>query len=48
MAELLELRVLACGTTRQHQVDFPKHFSNDKDRGQCEWQATITGIIAMK
>lgn len=50
MADLLEHGVLACGTTRQHRIDFPKNFSDDKKllRGQYEWQATVTGIVAMK
>lgn len=30
MANLLEHSVLACGTTRQHRIDFPENFSDDK------------------
>lgn len=50
MAELLEYNVLACAITRYHRTDFPKCFTDDKKllRGQYEWQATITGILAMK
>lgn len=38
MADLLEHGVLACGTTRQHRIDFPKNFSDDKklSRGHYE------------
>lgn len=50
MAELMENDVLACATTRINRVDFPKCFSDDKklSRGQYEWRATVTGIVAMK
>lgn len=36
MADLLEHGVLACGTTRQHRIDFPNYEPN------------ITGIVTMK
>lgn len=44
MGELIENNVLACATTRNHRVDFPKCFSDDNklSRGQYEWQATVT------
>lgn len=50
VADLLEHGVLACGTTRQHRIDFPKNFTDDRklSRSQYEWKATVTGIVAMK
>lgn len=50
MADLMENNVLACATTRINRIDFPKCFADDKElsRGQYEWRATVTGIVAMK
>lgn len=50
MADLMELDIHACATTRKHRTDFPKCFLENKklSRGEFEWQSTETGIVAMK